>query len=236
MKKLIRCCLIFVLVICGFLVVATAILTFINLDPYRDRIAGIASLAIGRQVKINGHIEVQLFPHLEVILNDVSLANASWGSEPTMASVEHVDASIRFLSLFSDVVVVRRVRLNGADVLLEENNQRVGNWVMREAKSSTEMENENGGLHPDEIMHLPAMLEVAEWVDVTITVRTLDGTAQVYYLLSFSLQPADSGNLILNSSGELLGNPMTLNSEIYSKASVVTSPCSRATNRRSAPT
>jgi uncharacterized protein involved in outer membrane biogenesis len=220
MKRPIKFLLILILVVCGILIAATAVLHFVNLDPYRERIANLTTEAIGRQVKINGHIDINLFPHPEVILNDVSLANVAWGSEPTMASVQHVDAAISFFSLFSDTIIIRRVRLNDVIVLLEKNDQNLGNWVLRTAGPSAKSELKKTSRVNDEIIHLPAMVDLAEFSNVTLTVRDPEGTDQVYHLSSFSLQPEESGNLILNSSGELLDYPIKLKCQITSKASV----------------
>ena len=220
MKRPIKFLLILILVVCGILIAATAVLHFVNLDPYRERIANLTTEAIGRQVKINGHIDINLFPHPEVILNDVSLANVAWGSEPTMASVQHVDAAISFFSLFSDTIIIRRVRLNDVIVLLEKNDQNLGNWVLRTAGPSAKSELKKTSRVNDEIIHLPAMVDLAEFSNVTLTVRDPEGTDQVYHLSSFSLQPEESGNLILNSSGELLDYPTKLKCQITSKASV----------------
>ena len=220
MKRLGKFFLILILVVCAMLIAATAALHFLDLNPYRERIATLVTEAIGRQVKINGHIDINLFPHPGVVLNDVSLANAVWGSKSTMASVQHVDAVFSFLSLFSDTIIIRRVRLNDVMVLLEKNDQNVGNWVMGTADFSAKSEPEKTGRVPDEIGLLPVMVDSAELRNVTLTVRTPEGTGQVYQLSSFRLQSEESGNLILDSSGELLGYPLELNCRITSKASV----------------
>jgi hypothetical protein len=47
-----------------------------------------------------------------------------------MIKVGHLDAAVNFMSLFSDTIRVKRIRLNDVTVLLEQNDQRVGNWVM----------------------------------------------------------------------------------------------------------
>jgi len=220
MKRLVKYFLILILGLCVMLIATTAVLHFLDLDPYRERIASLITEAIGRQVTINGHIEINLFPHPEVILNDVSLANAAWGSKPTMASVQHVDAVFSFLSLFSDTMIIRQVRVNDVIVLLEKNDQNLGNWVMATADPSAKSEPGKTVRGADEIGPLPVMVDSAEFRNVTLNVRASEGTDQVYHLSSFSLQSEESGNLILNSSGELLGYPMELHCQIASKASV----------------
>ena len=100
-----------IFIVIGILVAAMAFLHFANLDPFRGSIEKIATRAIDRQLKIQGHLDMNVFPHPEVELSGVSLANAPWGTEPEMIRVGHLEASIDFLSLFSDMIVVKRVIL-----------------------------------------------------------------------------------------------------------------------------
>jgi len=208
------------LVICGILIAAAVWVHFINLDPYRDQIANLATRSIGREVNINGHMDVNLFPHPQVVLNDITVANASWGSEPTMVSVGHIDAAVSFLSLFSDPIIVRGVSLNDVAVLLERNAQQKGNWVMGKADQSAKPKPAPTTRDGNEMVHLPVMVDEAKFSNVTLTLRAPEVADQIYHLAAFSLQPDESGNLILSSSGELLGNPMVLNGKITSKKSV----------------
>ena len=220
MKRLVQFFLGIFLVICGILIVATALLHFIKLDPYRDRIANLATRAVGREVKINGHIDINLFPHPEMILNDITLANASWGSEPTMVSVGHIDAAVSFLSLFSDPIIIRQVNLNDITVLLERNNLQIGNWAMGKADQPAKPAPTLTTGGDDEMVHLPVMVDAAEFSNIALTFRDPDVADQIYRLAAFRLQPDESGNLILSSSGELLGNAMELNGKITSKESI----------------
>lgn len=220
MKRLVKISICTLLFMCGLLIAATVLVHFINLDPYRDRIANLATQAIGREVNINGHIEINLFPHPEVILNDITLANASWGSEPTMVSVGHFDAAVSFLSLFSDPVIIRRVRLEDIAILLERNVKQTGNWVMGKADQSAKPTPAPTTRDGDEMVHLPVMVDVAEFSNVTLTLRAPEVGDQIFRLAAFSLKPDESGNLILRSSGELLGNSTALNGKITSKESV----------------
>jgi len=219
-KRLIKFVLSILLVICGILIAAAVWVHFINLDPYRDQIANLATRSIGREVNINGHMDVNLFPHPQVVLNDITVANASWGSEPTMVSVGHIDAAVSFLSLFSDPIIVRGVSLNDVAVLLERNAQQKGNWVMGKADQSAKPKPAPTTRDGNEMVHLPVMVDEAKFSNVTLTLRAPEVADQIYHLASFSLQPDKSGNLILSSSGELRGNSMALNGKVTSKKSV----------------
>ena len=220
MSRLVNLFLFFMLVLGGILIAGLVFLHYTNLDSYRKHIENIATRAIGRQIEINGHIELNLYPHPEVIINDVFLANAKWGTEPTMVSVGHGDFAINFWSLFSDTILLRRVRLNDVSVLLERNDQRVGNWVMETNAPSAGPEERTDQDH-DEIVVLPLMVDRVESSNISVIVRAPERTDQVYHVSSLSLQPDNTGNLILKSSGELLGNSMILNGEITSRESII---------------
>jgi uncharacterized protein involved in outer membrane biogenesis len=201
LKRLVNFFFGILLVICGILIVATALLHFIKLDPYRDRIASLATQAVGREVKINGHIDINLFPHPEVILNDITLANASWGSESTMVRVGHMDAAVSFLSLFSDPIIIRQVNFNDVAVLLERNAKQIGNWAMGKADQPAKPAPTPTTGDGDEMVHLPVMVDAAGFSNVSLTLRAPDVTDQIYRLAAFRLQPDESGNLILADLG-----------------------------------
>ena len=139
-KRPLKYTLTIIAAIAAISIAATLLIHFIDLDPFRERIAGMASKVVGRQIQIEGHMDVNLFPHPEVILNNVSLANADWGTEPVMARIGHIDAAVNFFSLFSDTLIIRRVRLNDAAVLLEVKDDHSGNWVMDATAVSLSMD------------------------------------------------------------------------------------------------
>ncbi len=145
MKRLLGCFLIIISIIGVVLITGTAFLNFADLNPYREKIEKMATKAMGRQLRINGPIDINLFPSPEVILNEVALANAPWGSEPTMVSVGHVDAAISLLSLFSDMIIIKQVHLNDVIVLLEKNDRQLGNWVIGSIDQSGKSEEKHAG-------------------------------------------------------------------------------------------
>jgi len=83
--------------------------------------------ATGRQLKLGGALDLDIVPSPAIVLEDVSLSNAEWGSEPMLATVGHVSARLGLWSLFSGPVRVKELRLRDVDVLLETNEQGQGN-------------------------------------------------------------------------------------------------------------
>jgi uncharacterized protein involved in outer membrane biogenesis len=217
-KRPLKYTLTIIAAIAAISIAATLLIHFIDLDPFRERIAGMASKVVGRQIQIEGHMDVNLFPHPEVILNNVSLANADWGTEPVMARIGHIDAAVNFFSLFSDTLIIRRVRLNDAAVLLEVKDDHSGNWVMDATAVPKSRGKEIGPGSPED-QHLPLFVESAEFNNVSLTVRSPGRTDQNCRIASFTLHSQPSGDLILESSGEALGRPMAFHCTItYNKS------------------
>ena len=229
MRLLTRFFLVLILLAGGILIAGTAFLQFADLTAYNESIEKVVSRAIGRKVEINGSIKVNIFPSPEIILNEVSLANANWSTEPIMAKMGHLNASIGFLSVFSDMIIVKHIGLNDVSILLEQNDQQTGNWVMGKANDAKDAQSEALRVEEDADMEtddtgvrvdLPVMVELADLRNITVTMRTPGFTDQVYHIDALGLQPDKSGDIIVESTGVLLGNKMSLKGKITSLESV----------------
>ncbi|HEX9462857.1 MAG TPA: AsmA family protein [Alphaproteobacteria bacterium] len=82
----------------------------------------------GRVLQVNGAAELQLSVPPRIVLNDVHLKNARWGTRADMARIKRVEIQLNPLAAVSGGDPVAQVRLDGADVMLETNAQGVGNW------------------------------------------------------------------------------------------------------------
>jgi hypothetical protein len=92
--------------------------------------AGEVRDATGRDLKIGGRLDVSFFPRLAILAEDVSLANAPWGSRPELARAKRVSGSIALLPLLGGRIHIDRLVLIEPDVLLETNAKGVGNWEL----------------------------------------------------------------------------------------------------------
>ncbi|MBT5659425.1 MAG: AsmA family protein, partial [Rhodospirillaceae bacterium] len=116
----------------GVLVVAAIIggyffLQSIDFGQYRGLIEEQAKAATGRDLKIAGQFELDLLtlePALTV--DDVTLANAPWGSRPEMLSIKSLELEVALIPLLSGNVVVKRLVLVAPDILLETNKKGEG--------------------------------------------------------------------------------------------------------------
>jgi hypothetical protein len=87
--------------------------------------------ATGRDLRIGGKVELSIFPRLAIVAEDVSFANAPWGSRPAMAKAKRVEGSIALLPLLRREIEIVRLVLIEPDVLLETDSRGVGNWILR---------------------------------------------------------------------------------------------------------
>ena len=106
--------------------------------------------ATGRELRIGGKLDIKLFPRLALVAEDVSFANAPWGSRPEMARVKRLEASVALLPLVRNHVEITRLVLVEPDVLLETDAKGVGNWVFKApAAAKPGAGGESGGAEVD---------------------------------------------------------------------------------------
>ncbi len=108
----------------------------IDLAKYAKLAAAEVKTATGRELRIGGKLDIRLFPRLALVAENVSFANAAWGTRPEMARARRVEASVALLPLLRKEVEITRLVLVEPDVLLETDAKGVGNWVFRPAAAA----------------------------------------------------------------------------------------------------
>jgi uncharacterized protein involved in outer membrane biogenesis len=200
----------------------TAFLQYADLNPYRNKIEAVASTALSRQLRIDGPIEVKLFPFPELVLNEVSIANAPWGSEPEMLQIGHLDVSVMLLSVFTDMIIIRHLHLDDVTLLLEQNKARAGNWGLGNSDPSKKKDQKERMNDKDtkKIVTLPVMTDLVEFDNISLTLRRPGLTDKVIHIESLQWKPDPAGNIQLRANGKLLNEPMNLDSVITSMDSL----------------
>lgn len=106
-------------------------LSLVDWNKYVSLAAAEVKAATGRELKVAGNVEIGLLPP-RLIVENVSLANASWGSRPQMITAKHVEVRAALLPLLTGDVRLK-IDLAEPDVLLETDARGVGNWVITRA-------------------------------------------------------------------------------------------------------
>ena len=116
---------------------AYAILSNMDLETYRSLIREQVKEATGRDLRMDGPINLALSFTPSVAISDVGLQNASWGSSNEMVSIKKFEAELNLIPLLSGQVDVSKVILDGATILLETNAQGQSNFVFDQGKASS---------------------------------------------------------------------------------------------------
>jgi len=112
------------------LVLLLLIISQLDLNRFKDTIESQVTELTGRQLKIGGNLRIDwsLQPFIE--LEKVKFANASWGRQPQMLSVDLLQLEINLRPLLDNVLQVEKILLEGVDLSVETNADGVNNWQL----------------------------------------------------------------------------------------------------------
>lgn len=86
------------------------------------------SAALGRQIRIGGPVTVAWGSTTRITIEDLHIANASWGSGPDLLAAGHAEIDVVPTTLILGPTRVPLVTLDGASLLLETSQQGEKNW------------------------------------------------------------------------------------------------------------
>lgn len=115
-------------VVVVLIIAVVGFLATFDVSQYKGLIQDQAKAATGRDVKI-GDIKLSISLTPAIVISDVSLANAAWGSKPDMLVAKRIEAGTQLIPLLSGDIKISDVKIVGADVLLEVNKEGKPNWV-----------------------------------------------------------------------------------------------------------
>jgi len=189
------------------LVVVAAILylSFADLNWLRPRIETAVADATGRKLTLEGRFDLAIVPSPAIVLEDVSLSNAEWGTDRKLARIGHFSARLGWRSLLPGPVRIEDFRMSDVDVSLEVNQQNEGNWTMRPQAGSgqpdTRSETQGG---------VPIIIESAEIRRINVSYQGPDAKPLAAVLTALDITTDQTGYTVLDGQGEVGGMPLTL--------------------------
>jgi len=111
-------------------VVAIMAVRSMDFNKYKGLIAEQVKAATGRELRIGGNLGLEIGFSPAVVVEDVSFANAPWGSRPEMVKVRRFEVEVALLPLIFGDVRVKRLVLVQPDILLETDAKGTGNWSL----------------------------------------------------------------------------------------------------------
>lgn len=183
-------------------------LSFADLTWLKPRIESAVADATGRRLQLGGAFDIDIVPSPAIVLEDVSLSNAEWGSEPMLATIGHASARLDFWSLLAGPVRVNELRLRDIDVLLETSEQGESNWTMGAAAAEpvatgpADTGSEAGGV--------PVIIELAELRNIKLRYQAPEARPFVASLVSLDISTDPERYTVLEGAGEIDKLPLRL--------------------------
>jgi len=87
--------------------------------------------ALGRDVTLSGPLKVSLTPLPAITISDVTIGNPAWASRPDMLTIEELRLVPDLLRLLIGDIELRYVRIDGAQLFLENGPDGQGNWQFK---------------------------------------------------------------------------------------------------------
>lgn len=112
------------------LLVVTIIVAPMLIDPndYREEIQAVVKDKTGRDLSINGDLNLSIFPWVGVGINEVSLSNAAGFNAEYFAEIQEANVKVKLLPLLSRQVEVSTVVLKGMRLNLAKDKRGKTNW------------------------------------------------------------------------------------------------------------
>ncbi len=194
-----------------------AYLEFADLGNRLTLVESLATRAIGREVKIDGPLTLDLGRTVEIMAGRVRLGNAPWSPEPSMLDIRDIHLVIETRSLFSGPLHFSRIVIPQATIIVHRDADQGLNWLLTPETRKEEVAQPVPGepVLPVVVGHLDAQ-------QVSMLFRGPNLKADVPMIIGqFSIIESELGNLDITASGMLSNKPWNLEGDLGSVASLV---------------
>ncbi|MBW2363967.1 MAG: AsmA family protein [Deltaproteobacteria bacterium] len=107
-------------VLTGLSIITIYIILFnYDLEDLKPHIFKLVENATGRELIIDGNIHLQVSLAPRIIIEDIALRNAQWGSNQNMIQAKRVKLQVALLPLLSNKIIIRQLVISEPDILLE---------------------------------------------------------------------------------------------------------------------
>ena len=120
------------------------LLATLDLNAYKAEVTQRFAAATGRELHIDGGIELGLSLVPSIFVEEVRIANATWGTAPDMLQVARAEAHLALLPLLTGNMELRRLALFSPTILIENDARDVSNWDFG-AETASQKQGGSGG-------------------------------------------------------------------------------------------
>lgn len=138
--------------IVGLLALAMLLVVWlVGPNDYKDQIAQAVKTETGRDLELQGDLDLSVFPWLALELGPARLGNPEGFGAGPFVEVEKADVGVRLLPLLRGQLEVRRLQLEGLQLNLVKDEQGRSNWqdLTEESPTAASQPGESVGELPD---------------------------------------------------------------------------------------
>lgn len=117
----------------------------IPIDAVKQHVQKAVRDETGRELQIAGDVKVSVFPNISVVLNEVALSNAPWGTHKQMATLGALDIQLALKPLLRKEVQIKQFVLREPAINIEINKNGKGNWEFETLDAKPKAEPQDGG-------------------------------------------------------------------------------------------
>lgn len=216
MKKLKWFVTIVVTLVIAIVVAGYVVLSTMEFEDLRETIQAEAKKATGRDLTIAGPIDLAVSWTPAIAIEDVTFANADWGSRPAMVKLNRLEVEVALLPLLSGEVEIRRLVVVHPDILLETDAQGTPNWSLEGIAEAAEEVAEEGGPEAETTVGGMPILNHVTIEDGVLTYR--DGQTGEEMIVELNELTSSAGGVDapveLNLNGSYNGEPFSLSGRL----------------------
>lgn len=197
------------------LVLIAITLTLISDEQYKKWATAAASSATGRELRIDGEFNVNIGSQLGILANNIHFANAKWGTRVDMVSADRLEVRLSLLPLFKGVLDLF-IKIDGPNVLLETNDQKKGNWVVKEPDLTSEQElvSEAKKIDESSVFPLKPYLSNFEINRLAFVFKDASGGQEIQAEIEKLRAYVDGAEISLSLAGTYQGGPIALDGKL----------------------
>jgi uncharacterized protein involved in outer membrane biogenesis len=193
------------IVVIGLVAAAAVFVYTADYSRYKGFIEKAVMDATGRQLAINGDLTIAMSLPPELVVSDVTLANAPWGTQPQMAKVGELRVRIRVIPLLMKEIDITQIRLIDTELLLETDASGQANWQFTRTTGSRA----GVGMRGVAVKQLEV-----ELLDITLRNGETGAPATHYKLDHLELtRSAAANSQAVELQGSLNGQPVALSGQ-----------------------
>ena len=194
----------------ALLVAGYAIVSSLDVQRVADFARGQVKDVTGRELTIDGAVQLRISLSPSVDLEDVRFANAAWGSRADMVRLRRLEIEVGLLPLLFGDVVVKRLVVIEPDILLETDAEGRGNWEFDDAGAAAPAR-PAAAAEEDGAITLPDVRDIhIDGGRLTMTDAERGQVLRLDIVEAVGLVPAGGGTRSLRLAAAYNGHPFSL--------------------------